>query len=81
MKQGVGSREWGVDLLALLITGMIFSHAEAQRARVLNVEFYDFIPHLELIRKENLKETQLITMSKFQRISAVLTQIPETLTR
>jgi hypothetical protein len=37
--------------------------------------------YLELIRKGNLKETQLITMSKFQRISAVLTQIPETLTR
>jgi hypothetical protein len=28
---------------------------------------------LELIRKENLKGTQLIARSKFQRISAVLT--------
>ncbi|MEH2079255.1 MAG: hypothetical protein V7K89_04345 [Nostoc sp.] len=28
---------------------------------------------LELIRKENLKGTQLITRSKFQRISALLT--------
>ncbi|MDZ8066939.1 MAG: hypothetical protein RMY64_15165 [Nostoc sp. DedQUE08] len=28
---------------------------------------------LELIRKENLKDTQLIARSEFQRISAVLT--------
>jgi hypothetical protein len=45
-------------------------------------KFLGYLPlALELIRKGNLKETQLITMSKFQRISAVLTQIPETLTR
>ncbi|OCQ90095.1 hypothetical protein BCD64_19385 [Nostoc sp. MBR 210] len=36
-------------VLALLIKGMIFvsrKGAKAQRARVLKVEFYDFIPHL-----------------------------------
>ncbi|MGV0106652.1 hypothetical protein NSTCB13_05480 [Nostoc sp. DSM 114160] len=36
---------------------------------------------LELIRKENLKDTQLVTRSEFQRISIFLTQIPEILAR
>jgi hypothetical protein len=35
----------------------------------------------ELIRKENLKDTQLVTRSEFQRISIFLTQIPEILAR
>ncbi|MGV0103976.1 hypothetical protein NSTCB13_02622 [Nostoc sp. DSM 114160] len=36
---------------------------------------------LELIRKENLKDTQVVTRSEFQRISIFLTQIPEILAR
>ncbi|MFN6525398.1 hypothetical protein, partial [Nostoc sp. ChiSLP03a] len=35
----------------------------------------------ELIRKENLKDTQIIARSEFQRISALLAQIPEKYTR
>lgn len=35
---------------------------------------------LELIRKENLKNTQFIGGHDFQRINAFLAQIPETLT-
>ncbi|MBD2437655.1 hypothetical protein [Nostoc sp. FACHB-110] len=43
------SKKTQLKLAAVLITGIIFvsrKGAKAQRARVLKVEFYDFIPHL-----------------------------------
>lgn len=36
---------------------------------------------LELIHKDNLKDTQLIIRSEFQQITAFLTAITETLTQ